>query len=94
MISSLPRGPKPQTLNPPKDLKKPFCACRTVFDRPGLHTTFMYNKNDAYINPDDIAYIIGKCKEFGNEADEVLTDTRYGLFPPFIAQSPMPSTVD
>jgi|SaaInl85LU_5_DNA_1037374.scaffolds.fasta_scaffold113528_1 hypothetical protein len=54
----------------------------------------MYNKNDAYINPDDIAYIIGKCKEFGNEADEVLTDTRYGLFPPFIAQSPIPSTVD
>lgn len=45
-----------------------------MFDRPGLHTTFLYNKNDAYINPGDIAFIIKKCKEFGGKADEVLTD--------------------
>jgi hypothetical protein len=36
--------------------------CRTVFDRKGLHTTFVYNEKDAYINPEDIKYIVGKCE--------------------------------
>ena len=35
---------------------------RTVFDRKGLHTTFVYNEKDSYINPDDIKYIAGRCK--------------------------------
>eukprot|EP00282_Hemiselmis_andersenii_P014250 CAMPEP_0114128674 /NCGR_PEP_ID=MMETSP0043_2-20121206/11059_1 /TAXON_ID=464988 /ORGANISM="Hemiselmis andersenii, Strain CCMP644" /LENGTH=356 /DNA_ID=CAMNT_0001221881 /DNA_START=125 /DNA_END=1195 /DNA_ORIENTATION=- len=50
-------------------------AIETVFNREGLHTTFLYNKDDRYINTDEIQSIIAKCEEFGGKADEVLTQT-------------------
>uniref|UniRef100_A0A7S0W402 AB hydrolase-1 domain-containing protein n=1 Tax=Hemiselmis tepida TaxID=464990 RepID=A0A7S0W402_9CRYP len=50
-------------------------AINTVFNREGLHTTFVYNKEDRYINTEEIQSIIAKCEEFGGKADEVLTKT-------------------
>jgi len=52
-------------------------SIETVFNRPGLKTAFVYNENDAYINPEDVKYVIKKCKEFGGETTEVLTETKH-----------------
>lgn len=52
-------------------------AISTVFNRPGLKVAFIYNDKDSYLNPADVKYVIQKCKEFGVDTTEVLTETKH-----------------